>query len=539
MICTLALMVCAGTAQARNAYVANAGNGSVTVFDVARGAVVGGIALGGKPVDVAITPDGGRAYVVDEARNAVLGIDTGTNGVFATIPVGKEPRGIAISPNGQAAYVTNFGDGTLSAISVAGNVVSGGPIPVGAEPEGLAVSPDGRFAYIARRSGGVAVLNLAAPSAVTVVPDADGPSRVAVGPGGGRVFVANADAPTVTAFNPANGAVIGAPMTLFAPAADVAVAPSGAYAYASSPKANAVTAIDAARPAPVGVIGGLPGAGALAIEPSGNGVFAAASNGALVARFATVNGAVTGSIQTGPEPSGLAIVPNQGPRASFWVSPQRRLAKRKLTFHAGASGDADGKIVTYQWVWGDGNHVKSETGVKGHRYRKPGTYTATLTVIDDEGCSNRFVFTGQTASCNGSPLASTSQTVVVTDPRGSGLRLAGGRRQRVRGAVMVFAKCPVAECALRARGRIVAKFRRHGRARRYKLHIGPELGEAQQRSWRRLPIELPRGRRRAVIRALLNGGRARAKLTVIARDAHGVSKLRRRNVKLVFKRRRN
>src|SRR5262249_36491895 len=47
-----------------------------------------------------------------------------------------------------------------------------------------------------------------------------------------------------------------------------------------------------------------------------------------------------------------------------------------------------------------------------HTY-KPGSYTATLTVTDNEGCSTRFVFTGQTASCNGSGVAAVSRTVGI------------------------------------------------------------------------------------------------------------------------------
>ena len=40
----------------------------------------------------------------------------------------------------------------------------------------------------------------------------------------------------------------------------------------------------------------------------------------------------------------------------------------------------------------------------------------TLTVTDNEGCSTQLIFTGQTASCNGSSAASTTQTVIVPAP---------------------------------------------------------------------------------------------------------------------------
>ncbi len=55
-----------------------------------------------------------------------------------------------------------------------------------------------------------------------------------------------------------------------------------------------------------------------------------------------------------------------------------------------------------------------------HVYATPGTYTATVAVGDDLGCSTRPIYTGQMSSCNGGETALATRTVVVagTEPLG-------------------------------------------------------------------------------------------------------------------------
>ncbi len=278
------------------------------------------------------------------------------------------------------------------------------------------------------------------------------------------------------------------------------------------------------------------------MAPNGNWGYVANSGGASVSTLvlggfkSTPLPAVVGSIATGANPSGLAIVPNQGPSAAFIVTPQRRLAKRKLNFQAGASNDPDGTIANYAWDWGDGKHVQGPQTRRVHRYAKPGVYTVTLTVTDDEGCSNEQVFTGQTVSCNGTPAAVFSKTITAIDPHGPAVRLAGGRRQRLRGRINVFALCPRESCSVRAHGVVVTKTKRRGGTVRHKRRIVPSRVALAAPSWRKLGLKVPRGVRRGVIRAIRSGGKATAKLTVIAQDATGQRTVRKRTVKLVIPR---
>ena len=114
----LALLVFCSSASAREVYVANSGNGTVSMINTTTNAVTGAVTVGGEPVDVAITPDGRYAWVVDGIGGSVSVIDTKTKTVVqGPIAVGLAPRGIAITPNGGRAYVTNSGDDTVTVLN--------------------------------------------------------------------------------------------------------------------------------------------------------------------------------------------------------------------------------------------------------------------------------------------------------------------------------------------------------------------------------------------------------------------------------------
>jgi PKD repeat protein len=71
------------------------------------------------------------------------------------------------------------------------------------------------------------------------------------------------------------------------------------------------------------------------------------------------------------------------PEASFTASPSSGGTPLTVAFNAAASSDTNGSIKSYQWTYGDGSTGSGVSVI--HSYIAQGTYTATLTVTDDEG----------------------------------------------------------------------------------------------------------------------------------------------------------
>lgn len=82
---------------------------------------------------------------------------------------------------------------------------------------------------------------------------------------------------------------------------------------------------------------------------------------------------------TSPSPSES---PNQGPAASIG-GPEELRTTETGTFDGSQSSDADGRVASYEWDFGDGS---TATGaVVEHAFESAGTYEVRLTVRDDDG----------------------------------------------------------------------------------------------------------------------------------------------------------
>ncbi|HEX5608612.1 MAG TPA: PKD domain-containing protein [Solirubrobacterales bacterium] len=423
VVVAVALAVMAPAAMARDAYVTNYDSDTVSVIDTATGAITANIPIGTDtgPYTIAIAPNGGTAYSVNYDSNTVTAINTQTKSVIgAPIPVGKNPLGIAIAPNALRAYVANSNGESLSVIDLQTGQPVGLPVPLpGTRPQGVAVSLDGSRVFIADNTGSeVYVLDTATNQLVgTPIVVGEGPYGLAITPDGKKLYTANNDDESVSVVDVATGQVQGGPIKVGKDASGVAITPDGTRAYVANYTTGSVSVIDTATNAVVGTIGGIEEAEFVAITPNGQRAFVSQYDpGGVTPLALPANVPLGPTIKTGEGTGQVAIVPDQPPIASFGTVAKRVRPGVASELSTAGSIDPDGTVASYAWTFGDGSAATVTTPTVKHTFAKPGKYAVSVKLTDNEGCSTAFVFTGQTAYCNGSAGAVLTKTIVVAYP---------------------------------------------------------------------------------------------------------------------------
>jgi YVTN family beta-propeller protein len=419
-LAALLLAILAPSAFAREAYVANRNENDVSVIDTATNAAVGSpILVGNSPGAMAITPNGSQAFVLNSNENDVSVIDTATNTVVGPpVMVGTRPEGIAIAPDGGRAYVTNSESKDVSVIDTATGAGLGLPIMVGKTPEGVAIAPDGSRVYVANLGDNdVSVIDTATDTVVgSPIMVGQDPEGIAISPDGSRLYVVNFDSETVSVIDTATDTVVGSIPVGVEPEG-IAISPDGSRAYVVNHGSDSVSVINTTTNKVIEFVEVGAEPETIAITPNGSRAYVSNTDADNVSVISTTTNSVVGSpITVGANPAGIAITPNQPPIASFAVAAAT--AGVPASFNASASTDPDGQVTGYAWAFGDGTPGlnTSATPAATHTYSAAGTYQATLTTTDNEGCSTTLVFTGQTAFCNGSALAAQTQTITVSPP---------------------------------------------------------------------------------------------------------------------------
>jgi YVTN family beta-propeller protein len=113
-------------------FIAHLGTGTVPVYDIAAGAIVGEVQNVPGVHGVLAVPELGRVYASATDTNQVAVIDPQSLSVMATIPGGEYPDGIAYDPEVGKLYVSDESGGTDTVIDTSSNQVVA-TIPLGGE----------------------------------------------------------------------------------------------------------------------------------------------------------------------------------------------------------------------------------------------------------------------------------------------------------------------------------------------------------------------------------------------------------------------
>ena len=184
-----------------------------------------------------------NAYITNHGDGTVSVIDTATDIVTATIPVGPDLFGVAVSPDGSTVYVSHDFESTVSVINTATNTVTA-TITVGTDPAGVAVSPNGRTAYVTNDfDNTVSVIDTATNTMTATIPVGAAPFGVAVSPDSRTVYVANVLANTVSEIDTTTNTVT-ATIPVGPNPLGVAVNPNGRTIYVANVLDNTVSEID-------------------------------------------------------------------------------------------------------------------------------------------------------------------------------------------------------------------------------------------------------------------------------------------------------
>lgn len=341
---------------------------------------------------IAISPDGGSLYAPTDTK--ITQLDIGAGGLLslkspATVSAPASVLSAAVSPDGHSVYAVGVSVVAQYDVGAGGVLTPKTPPTVPGGGIWVSVRPDGRSVYIGALSAGVGVLQYGADANGALTPLS--PPSVAVG----------------------------------LEAAQLAISPSGTSLYAAAFNSNGVAQFD------IGADGGLsqkstfvvPGGtkpAGMAVAPNGRSAYlgnygSVTGGGTTISQYtAGADGSLTAATPpTVASPTGpwwMFARPDQGPVASFTV--RRAAAGSPVSFDGTATHDVDDTVSRFDWDFGDGSKAANAPATITHVFA-PGTHQVTLTATDDAGCSNRLIFTGQVALCNGTGAATKTVSVVV------------------------------------------------------------------------------------------------------------------------------
>ncbi len=161
-------------------------SGFLVRIDLDTMEITGELDVGGKPVDLKLSPDGSVMFNANETRDGVSVIDWANMSDLGFIPTGKGAHGLYPSRDGKQLYVSNRGAGAVSVIDFATRKVVS-DWHTGGSPDMGGVTTDGKQLWLSGRyNSEVYVIDTTSGQLIKTIPVGQGPHGLAYFPQPGR-----------------------------------------------------------------------------------------------------------------------------------------------------------------------------------------------------------------------------------------------------------------------------------------------------------------------------------------------------------------
>jgi YVTN family beta-propeller protein len=219
------------------AYVANRGDGTLSVLDLAHLASVATISVGPQPSNVRIRPGTKEIWGLSRPGGYIWIVDAVTQRLAVRIFTGPEPSSFVLSPDGRMAYATVAGTNQLVAIDGQTRSILR-RATTGRGPENVFCSRHGKLLLIANRQDAtLTIFDTGAWATRATIPVAPNPEQIAMLPDGSKAFIASASDDLLSVVSLRIPALV-VNISLGGRAADLIMKPDGGELYIPSPEAH-------------------------------------------------------------------------------------------------------------------------------------------------------------------------------------------------------------------------------------------------------------------------------------------------------------
>ena len=206
-------------------FVPNADDGTVSIIN---GTTVTSVAVGGRPVAVALNQNTDTAYILSHVVSVIRG-----GVVTGTVPVGATPTDVAVDQSDGTIYVANYSGNSVTIINPATLATS--TLALAGNPYSIAIDSATHTVYVGTRVNSTAVIRGGA-----VVMNVPGGYKVAFNEVNGMVYTIDETAPRVYAIDGANVTAIAVGQTPH----ELAINQTTGTVYVANLHGNSVTVID-------------------------------------------------------------------------------------------------------------------------------------------------------------------------------------------------------------------------------------------------------------------------------------------------------